>query len=126
MNALAWGLQIFLAIAFLLHGLIYTVAWGTMSRRMQERGQSGPPLQPAFRQFIGVAEIAAAFGLIVPPAIHVLPWLAPLAAAGLVVVMAGAVVRHAQRRESQMVAVVAVLGALAAVTVVLRWLVVPL
>jgi hypothetical protein len=125
-NALAWGLQIFLAIAFLLHGLLYTVAFGAMNRRMQERGQSRPSLPPAFRQFIGVAEIAAAFGLTVPPAIHVLPWLAPLAAAGLVIVMAGAVVHHARRREPQMVAVVAVLGVLAAATLILRWLVVPL
>jgi hypothetical protein len=126
MNGLAWGLQIFLAIVFLLHGLLYTVAFGMMSKRMEERGQSGPPLPTAFRQFIGVAELAAAFGLIVPPAIHFLPWLAPLAAAGLVIVMAGAVVRHAQRHETPMVAVVAVLGVLAALTVYLRVVVVPL
>jgi DoxX-like family len=125
MNGLAWGLQIFLAIVFLLHGLLYTVAFGMMSKRMEERGQSGPPLPTAFRQFIGVAELAAAFGLIVP-AIHFLPWLAPLAAAGLVIVMAGAVVRHAQRHETPMVAVVAVLGVLAALTVYLRVVVVPL
>lgn len=68
----------------------------------------------------------AAFGLIVPPAIHFLPWLAPLAAAGLVIVMAGAVVRHAQQYETPMVPVVAVLGVLAALTVYLRVVVVPL
>ena len=73
-----------------------------------------------------MAELAAAFGVIVPPAIHVLPCLAPLAAAGLVIVMVGAVVRHVQRHETAMVATVAVLGVLAAATVYLRTVVVPL
>jgi uncharacterized membrane protein YphA (DoxX/SURF4 family) len=126
MNVLAWGLQVFLAIVFLLHGLLYTVAYGTMAKRMQERAQSAPPLPAAFRQFIGVAELAAAFGLIVPPAIRILPWLAPLAAAGLVIVMAGAVVYHARRHEPPMVAISAVLCVLAAATVYLRTVVVPL
>jgi DoxX-like family len=126
MNGLAWGLQIFLAIVFLLHGLLYTVAYGMMAKRMQERRQSASPLPTAFRQFIGVAELAAAFGLIVPPAIHFLPWLAPLAAAGLVIVMAGAVVYHARRHEPPTVAIAAVLCVLAAATVYLRTVVVPL
>jgi hypothetical protein len=43
-----------------------------------------------------------------------------------VIVMAGAVVRHAQQHETPMVAVVAVLGVLAALTVYLRVVVVPL
>jgi hypothetical protein len=84
------------------------------------------PLPPAFRQFIGVAELAAAFGLIVPPALHILSWLAPLAAAGLVIVMVGAAILHARRSELPALAVSVVLCGLAAVTLVLRWQVVPL
>src|SRR5260370_13691445 len=68
-----------------------------MARRMRGRSRTASPLHPTFRQFIGVAEIAAAIGLIVPPAIHVLPWLAPLAAAGLAIIMAGPPVRPARR-----------------------------
>jgi hypothetical protein len=127
MNTVAWVLQVFLAVVFLLHGLLYTVAYGAMARRMQERRRAGsPPLAPAFRQFIGVAELAAAFGLIVPPALHLYSWLAPLAAGGLVLVMVGAVILHARRSELPAFAVTAVLGVLAAVTLFLRWLVVPL
>jgi hypothetical protein len=78
------------------------------------------------RQFIGVAELAAAFGLTVPPAVHVFPWLAPLAAAGLVLVMVGAAVFHARKSEFLAAAVTLLLGVLAAVTVFVRWQVVPL
>jgi uncharacterized membrane protein YphA (DoxX/SURF4 family) len=126
MNVLAWVLQIVLAVVFLLHGLLFTVAYRPVAKRMQARGRAPSSMAPAFRQFIGVAELAAAFGLIVPPAIHLFPWLAPLAAAGLVLVMVGAAIFHARKREFPEVAVMVVLGGLAAVTVFLRWQVVPL
>ena len=70
--------------------------------------------------------MAAAFGLIVPPAINLASWLAPLAAAELVIVMAGAVILHARRSEFPALAGTAVLGGLAALTLFLRWQVVPL
>jgi uncharacterized membrane protein YphA (DoxX/SURF4 family) len=126
MNTLAWVLQIFLAVVFLLHGLIYTVAYGAAAKRMAVRGRPPSTLPPALRQFIGVAELAAAFGLIVPPALHLLSWLAPLAAAGLVLVMVGAAIYHARRSEFPALAVTLVLGGLAAVTVFLRLALVPL
>ena len=126
MNTLAWVLQIFLAVVFLLHGLLYTVAYGAAARRMEKRGRPPSSLPPAFRQFIGVTELAAAFGLTVPPAFHLFPWLAPLAAAGLVLVMVGAAIFHARRSEFPALAFTVVLGGLAAVTVFLRLAVVPL
>ena len=121
MNTLAWVLQIFLAVVFLLHGLLYTVAYGAAAKRMAERGRPRSSLPPALRQFIGVAELAAAFGLTVPPALHLFSWLAPLAAAGLVLVMVGAAIYHARRSEFPALAGTVVLGALAALTLFLRW-----
>jgi len=127
MNTVAWVLQVVLAVVFLLHGLAYTVAYSALAKRIQERrGAASPPLPPALRQFIGVAELAAAFGLIVPPALHFASGLAPLAAAGLVIVMVGAVIFHARKSEFPALAVSVVLGGLAAVTLFLRWQVVPL
>lgn len=126
MNTVAWVLQVFLALVFLLHGLLFTVGFEALARRMRERRQRASPLHPAFRQFIGVAEIAAAFGLIVPPATHILVWLAPLAAAGLAIIMVGASVRHARRGETREAAGTVVLGLLAVATLWLRWQVVPL
>jgi uncharacterized membrane protein YphA (DoxX/SURF4 family) len=125
LNTVAWVLQVFLALVFLLHGLLFTVGFEVMAR-MRGRSRTASPLHPTFRQFIGVAEIAAAIGLIVPPAIHVLPWLAPLAAAGLAIIMAGAAIRHARRGETREVVGTVVLGLLAVATLWLRWQVVPL
>jgi len=126
MNTFAWVLQIVLAVLFLLHGLFFTVAYRAVAKRVEARGRPPSSTPPALRQFIGVAELAAAFGLTVPPAVHVFPWLAPLAAAGLVLVMVGASIVHARKSEFPALAGTMVLGALAAVTVFLRWQVVPL
>ena len=70
--------------------------------------------------------LAVAFGLIVPPAFHLFSWLAPLAAAGLVLVMVGAAIFHARKSEFPAAALTVFLGGLAALTVFLRWEVVPL
>ncbi len=126
MNTVAWVLQIVLAVIFLLHGLLFTVAYAPVAKRAEARGRPPSTMPAALRQFIGVAELAAAFGLTVPPAVHVFPWLAPLAAAGLVLVMVGATIFHARKSEFPEAAVTVLLGALAAVTVFLRWQVVPL
>src|SRR5260370_23642022 len=126
MNTLAWVLQIVLAVVFLLHGLLFTVAYRPVARRMEARGRPPSTMAPAFRQFIGVAELAAAVGLTVPPAVHLFPWLAPLAAARLVLVMVGAAIFHARKSEFPALAGTVVLGALAALTLFLRWQVVPL
>lgn len=64
---------------------------------------------------IGGLEVLAAIGLILPPALGVAPVLAPLAALGLVLVMIGAVVTHARRKENQAILVPVVLLVLAAV-----------
>ena len=126
MNTLAWVLQIVLAVIFLLHGLVFTVAYRAVAKRMEARGRAPSTLPLALRQFIGLAELAAAFGLTVPPAVHLFPWLAPLAAAGLVLVMVGAAIFHVRKSEFPAAAFTALLGGLAAVTGFLRWEVVPL
>jgi hypothetical protein len=51
----------------------------------------------------------------VPPLVHIAPILTPVAAAGLVVVMIGAVVSHARRREFANVVVNVALAVMAAV-----------
>lgn len=62
---------------------------------------------------IGVVEVLGAIGLIVPPLVHILPVLAPLAAVGLALVMVGAIVTHGRRKEYPNVAVNVVLLGLA-------------
>jgi len=48
---------------------------------------------------IGALEVLAAVGLVLPAVLGIAPVLVPLAAAGLVVLMAGAVVTRLRRRE---------------------------
>jgi hypothetical protein len=50
------------------------------------------PLPGWFVRFIGVAEVLGAIGLILPGLLRIRPGLTPLAACGLVVIMAGATV----------------------------------
>ncbi|MBB2943098.1 putative membrane protein YphA (DoxX/SURF4 family) [Actinoplanes lutulentus] len=50
---------------------------------------------------IGAVEILAAIGLILPAALDIVPILVPLAALGLVIIMIGAIVVHARRKENQ-------------------------
>jgi uncharacterized membrane protein len=66
---------------------------------------------------IGVAEVLGAIGLILPPLVGVLPWLALVAAIGLFVVQIGAVIVHRRRREAVWLNV-----ALLVLTAVVVWL----
>jgi uncharacterized membrane protein YphA (DoxX/SURF4 family) len=70
---------------------------------------------------VGVLEVLAAVGLVLPAALDIAPVLVPLAAAGVVLLMAGAVVVHLRRREAQGVVVTLVLLALAAVVAFTRF-----
>lgn len=50
-------------------------------------------------RLIGLLELLAAVGLIVPMALGILPWLTPLAASGLILTMAGAMILHGKRGD---------------------------
>ncbi len=113
MNALLWTLQIVLAVVFAGAGAV---------KLIQPRDQLAKTLGgwvydvPAWLpKPLGVAEILAAIGLVVPPLVHIAPILTPLAASGLVVTMIGAIVTHARRGEFANVAVNVVLAVMAAV-----------
>ena len=50
---------------------------------------------------IGILEVLAAVGLILPAALGIAPVLVPLAAVGLVVLMVGAIITHLRRHEAK-------------------------
>ncbi len=50
---------------------------------------------------IGVLEVLGAIALILPPLTGILPWLALVAAIGLVVVQIGAIIVHVRRGEAK-------------------------
>lgn len=84
--------------------------------KLVESGLGGlADVSQAAIRLIGVAELAGALGLIVPPLVHIAPVLVPLAAVGLALVMVGATVVHARRREIPNVGVTVLLLVLALV-----------
>jgi uncharacterized membrane protein YphA (DoxX/SURF4 family) len=112
MNVALWVLQVLLGAFFVFHATL-------MLRPSPARLQTGMryvlEMPAGLRIFAGVAEGLAGVGLVVPPLVHVLPWLTPLAAAGLVVLMLGAIVFHVRRREYPNIGLNAALGVLAAI-----------
>ena len=121
LHAFLWVIQVFLAIQYLLHGLLFISPPAAMVDAM-----AGMGLPSWFRQFIGVAEVLASVGLVLPGLIRVLPGLVPLSALGLAVVMISATVFHISRNEIPNAISGANLLVLVALTAFLRWKVVPL
>ena len=79
-----WTVQILVALLFLFAG--------SMKLVMPVEAMAGPLGFPGwFLRFIGTAEVLGAIGLIVPAATRIQPWLTPLAAEGLLIIMAGAI-----------------------------------
>jgi len=85
MTTALWIVQGLLALLFLYAGsmkLILPIAMLT--------AQMPLPLPGPFLKFIGVAEITGAIGLILPGLVRIRLMLTPLAACGLLIIMAGA------------------------------------
>jgi uncharacterized membrane protein YphA (DoxX/SURF4 family) len=112
MNVLLWIVAGVLAAAFLVAGLTKLTQ---PKEKLAARMGWVEDFSPGMVKAIGALEVLAAIGLILPAALDVVPVLVPLAAVGLVVLMAGAAITHARRREPQLVVVNAVLLLLAVV-----------
>lgn len=121
MNALTWVLQVFLAVQFLFHGWLFISPPPMMADAIGMLG-----LGTWFRQFIGVAEVLAAIGLIGPGLTGTLPGATPLSALGLAIVMVSATIFHIARNEIP--SAISALNTLLLVVVTgyVRWKVVPL
>jgi uncharacterized membrane protein YphA (DoxX/SURF4 family) len=113
MNVALWIIAGLLALLFLGAGLM------KISQPKEKLAASGmgwtEDFSPGAVKGIGALELLAAIGLILPALLNIAPVLTPLAATGLVVVMIGAAVTHARRKENQMIIINVVLLVLAAV-----------
>ncbi len=74
-----------------------------------------------FLSFIGLGEVRGGLGLILPLGLSILPWLTPLAAAGLAIIMAGAVWTHVAVNERLQTTVTPFITLLVGLVVVVRW-----
>jgi len=125
MGIALWAVQVLLGLAFLAAGGM------KLARPKKELANNNMAWVEDFSQgavrLIAALEVLGALGLVLPALTGVLPWLTPLAALGLALLMAGAVYTHL-RREEGLAAVVppAVLLLLAALVAVGRSFVLPL
>jgi uncharacterized membrane protein YphA (DoxX/SURF4 family) len=96
MSIVLWILQFVLAIAFVLTGLVKVLQpYEVLADRMAWVQDYSPGLVRG----IGALEILGGIGLVLPALLGVLPILTPLAAAGLAVIMALAVLHHLRSHE---------------------------
>ena len=106
MNVVLWVVQGVLAAMFLLAGIV-------KSTQPREKLTAQLPWANDFStpvvRLIGVAEFAAALGLVLPAATGIATVLTPLAASGLAVIMLAAMGVHARRKEPKAIAFNAVL-----------------
>lgn len=123
MNTALWIVQILAALAFGMAGLAkLTQPYDKLRAQMKWVDDFSPNMVKG----IGALELLGAIGLIIPALTGTLPWLTPVAAVGLVVVMLGAMVTHFRRQEMPMIGINFVLLLLAAFVAYGRWMVVPL
>jgi len=118
MTSALWIVQGLLALLFLFAG--------GMKRVLPLEELTGPiPLPGLFMQFIGVAEVLGAIGLILPGLLRMRPGLTPLAAAGLVIIMIGATGLTLAGGEVALALIPLVVGLLLVFVAYARWRLVP-
>ncbi len=120
MNIVLWVLQLLLAAAFFAHGLLFLIPPPDIAVQMNAS------MPRWFQLFLGVAEILAAIGLILPGLTRILPWLVTWAAVGIMFVMVCATIFHLARSEWSSALVTLVLLAMAAYLAYMRARVMPI
>ncbi len=120
MNIILWILQVLLAAQFLQHGLIMVFPPEEYIEIMNAT------LGVGLRYFIGITELLAAAGLILPGLLRIYTWLLPLTLAGLMIIAASAAVYHSIRGETSSVVYTAVLFVVIAFTAYMRWKIKPI
>ena len=117
-NRVLWIVQGLLALIFLGAGVPKLV--------LPLAAMQGPVELPGLLlRFIGVCEVLGAIGLILPGLLRIRPRLTPLAACGLVIIMAGAVVITLMGGGGALTLVPLTVGLLAAFVAYGRWRLAP-
>ena len=112
MNILLWIIQVLLALLFLFAGGMKLIVPADVL--MQQAPPGSTQFPALFLKFLGLVEVLGGLGLILPGLFHKRPELTPLAAAGLVIVMIGAVVTSANDHGFKMAVFPLVTGLLCA------------
>lgn len=96
MNITLWIIQLLLAAVFAVAGMAKLT-----QPRLALQGRMGWVVEASDAQVkgIGALEVLAAIGLVVPPILHIATFLTPLAAAGVIFLMVGAMVTNLRTGE---------------------------
>ena len=108
MNRALWIAQIVLALLFLITGGLKLALPPVAARLGREHG-----LSPYVMRVIGLLEVLGALGVVLPAWTGILPWLTPLAAAGLLLTMIGAAFENVRLEHHPVILVNLVLALLA-------------
>lgn len=119
MRKTLWVVQALLALLFLFNGVMKLVL-------PAEALMAQFPLPVLFVRFIGVCELLGAFGLILPSLLRIWPFLTPLAAAGLTIIMIGATVITLTIGAGVLALMPLVVGLFAAFVAYGRWRLAPI
>ena len=123
MNIVLWVFQVLVAVVFIAAGSMKVFrAEQAVSRGMKWVGEA----PRGFVAFVGISEILGGLGLILPALTGILPWLTPLAAVCLAIVMVFAAGFHLSRKEYHGIPLNVILFVLLAFIVVGRTLIIPL
>jgi uncharacterized membrane protein YphA (DoxX/SURF4 family) len=123
MNIGLWIVQALVALAFIAAGAIKS---SQPVDRLKKNMGWVEDVNPGFVKMVGILEILGGLGVILPAVTHILPWLTPVAAIGLAIIMVGAVVVHLRRNEASHIAAPLVLLLLSLFVVYGRFMLVPL
>ncbi len=120
MKIFLWILQVLLAAQFLQHGIIMVFP------PAEYVGIMNATIGIGLRYFIGIAELLAVVGLILPGLLRIYTWLIPLTAVGLMIVTGSATVFHSIRGEAGSAIYTAVLFIIISFVAYMRWKVKPI
>src|SRR5215204_3528531 len=115
LNIVLWSVQGFLALFFLAAGA------PKISGRGIEKWTGFSELPRSQVVFIGLAEVLGAAGLVLPMATGVLPWLTPLAALGLAIIVLMATGFHLRADERLNAIETGLWAGIAAAVAIGRW-----
>jgi len=123
MNIALWVVQILLALAFGMAGIMkVTQPIDKLEARMGWVKSVGP----RGVRLIGSLEILGAIGLILPAVTGILPWLTPVAAACLALTMIGAMITHGRRGEYSQIGINVILLLLTLFVAYGRFVIIPI
>ncbi len=115
LNLVLWSVQGFLALFFLAAGT------PKLNGRGIERWTGFSELARPMVVFIGITEVLGAAGLVLPMATGILPWLTPLAAVGLAIIVLMAAGFHVRADERLNALETGLWASIAAFIAIGRW-----